>query len=91
MAPKRKHASQVVDMSKRMRKSAQGYQQVTPEHPILQVVEDLCGHLGRLDECVRADETLGSSDFQEQLPGDAGSGGKNSDPVMLLLQCLSSC
>lgn len=74
MAPKRNQPSQAVGMSKGMRKSVLGSQQIPPENPILQNVEALCSHLGRLEERLGADAPLSPSHLQEQVPRDSGGG-----------------
>lgn len=65
MAPKRKQVSQLMEKSKWTRKTAQGSQQVPAQNHALQVTEDLCGCMGRLEEHLGAVAPPGPSHHQE--------------------------
>lgn len=84
MASERKQTSQVVEISKRKRKSTQCSQQVPPENLAFWIMEDLWGHLGKLEEFLVASAPPSLLHLQVQVLGGAGSRG-GSDPVMLLL------
>lgn len=88
MTSKKRQTSQTVSKPKKTQKSAQDSFQVLTNNPILRVVEEMCGYLSRLEAGVRP----GLSHPQEREPGgvELGGGMENADPVMSLLQVISS-